>query len=105
MSSILLIWIWIIVEVALIRDAAGGLLCAPHLLLSSGVGEGLWEGGGSGGKGPTLLSRKVCWSVIETEVQLQAIRIAVIGLLLLLVLVLRVVRHDGQMNLRVYQCQ
>ena len=88
--AILLVGIGVVVEIALAVDAARRLLRAPHLLLAGAVGEGLWECGGGGGEGTTLLGGEV-WLVAEAEVELEAVGVAVVLLLLLLL-----VRHGGR---------
>ncbi len=95
---LLLVRVRVVVEIALIRDTACGLLCAPDLLLSVAVGEGLREGGRGSGEGTTLLACKGLL-VVEAEVQVEAVGVAVIWLLSLslsLALALALVRHGGR---------
>jgi hypothetical protein len=84
MGTILLVWIGIVVEVALIRYAACTLLRTPDFLLALVVREGLWECGGSGGEGTALLAGEGL-VVVEAEVEVQAVGVAVVLLGLLLV--------------------
>lgn len=84
MAAILLVRVGIIVEVALIRDPTRSLLGSPYFLLAGGVGEGLRERGGGGGEGSTLFPSEGL-VIVETEVEMEAVRVAGVLLLLLLV--------------------
>jgi hypothetical protein len=70
-------------------------LCAPNLLLASGIGKGLWEGRRRGRELTSLFGGEGLRVVLEAEVELEAVRVASISLLLLLLLLLVVVRHGG----------
>ena len=96
MSSILLVWVRVVVEVSLIRDAARPLLSTPDLLLTSSVREWLWECGRSGRESTTLLAGKGLL-VVEAEVEMEAVGVAAVLLLLLLLLLL--VCHGEQSSL------
>jgi hypothetical protein len=71
-------------------------LCAPNLLLASGIGKGLWEGRRRGRELTSLFGGEGLRVVLEAEVELESVRVANISLLLLLLLLLLVVvRHGG----------
>jgi len=60
----------IVHKVARLGEAAIGLLIrAPYFLLTCGIREGLWKGGGSSGKGAALLCGEVVL-VLKVEVEL-----------------------------------
>lgn len=87
--------IGVVVEIALTVDAAGRLLRTPDFLLAGRVGKGLGERRGGSREGTALFGGEV-WSVVEAEVELQAIWVSTVTLLLLLLLrlwLLLVVRH------------
>ena len=72
--------IGVVCKVALVGEARvhtrlGG---APDLLLSLGVGKRLREGRGGGGIGAALLSAAEVLSSLETEVQLQSVRLLLV---------------------------
>lgn len=72
----------VVVKVALLVDTTGSFAGTPYLLIASRVGEGLWEGGRSGGEGTTLLGGEV-GLVIEAEVEVEAVWVARVLRLLL----------------------
>ena len=79
-----------VVEVSL-RVQAGLLrrLCSPNFLLTSGILVWLRECGGRGRESASLLGGEGLRIVLEAEVELQTVRVAVI-------LRLVVVRHGGR---------
>lgn len=94
-----LLWVCVgvvVVEVALLADAARGLLGSPDLLLPRRVWEWLRKSGRRRWESTTLLGGEVR-RVGEAEVQVQTVRVAGIGLLLLLLalLLLLLVGHGG----------
>ena len=60
---------WVVVEIALVVDAAVALSCAPYLLLALRIRERLWEGGWCGGESASLLGSEVGLAV-EAEVEM-----------------------------------
>ena len=90
MTTKLLIHLRIVVEVSLTCYATSRLLRTPHLLLTSTVREWLWECRRRRWEGTTLFCLEVLL-VVEAEVQVKAVWVAVVLLLLLLL-----VGHDRQ---------
>lgn len=84
---LLLVWGRIVVKVALVVDSTCCLLSTPYLLLPRRIWKWLWEGGGSGREGTTVLTR-IVGTVVEAEVELQAGGVAAVDALLLLLEVL-----------------
>ena len=91
-GAVLLVGVGVVVEVALVCDAACALLGTPDLLLAVAVGEGLWEGGRGGGEGTALLAGEGLL-VVEAEVEVQPVGVGVAAVLLALLLL--VVCHRG----------